>query len=288
MAMTMTRAAELRRRFRELHHDPPPAPTPGILVMPNPWDVGSAKVLEAVGALALATTSAGFAGALGRLDQQVSRDELVAHVDQLARAVDVPLNVDAEDCFGAGAAGVVGTVEMLAATDAAGLSIEDYDPRADVIRSVGEATERVAAARSVDADIVLTARAENLLHGIHDLDDTIGRLESYRDAGADVVYAPGLSDLDDIARVVEAVGVPVNVLALPFAPPIPELASVGVSRVSLGSLLAWKAYGALVEAAGELLGPGTSTYARGLLTTEVRTAAFGGHGPAGGREGRGP
>jgi 2-methylisocitrate lyase-like PEP mutase family enzyme len=275
----MTRAAELRQRFRQLHHDPPPVPTPGILVMPNPWDVGSAKVLEAVGALALATTSAGFAGALGRLDQHVTRAELIDHVDTLARAVEVPLNVDAEDCFGADAAGVVETVELIAATDAAGFSIEDYDPRNDVIRSIGEATERVAAARSVDADLVLTARAENLLHGVRDLDDTIARLVSYRDAGADVVYAPGLAHIDEIVRVVEAVGVPVNVLFHPFAPPIPDLAAAGVARVSLGSMLALKAYGALVEAAGEILGPGTSNYASGLLTNEVRTVAFGGGGP---------
>ena len=274
----MTRATELRQRFRQLHHDPPPSPTPGILVLPIPWDVGSAKVLEAIGALAVATTSAGFANALGRLDQQITRDELVAHVDELAQAVDVPLNVDAEDCFGTDTAGVVQTVEMLVTTDAAGFSIEDYDPRTDAIRSVEVATERVAAARSVDADIVLTARAENLLHGVRDLDDTIARLESYRDAGADVVYAPGLRDIAEISRVVEAVGIPVNVLALPFAPPIRELAGAGVSRVSLGSLLALKAYGALVEAAGELLGPGTSTYASGLLTNEVRDVAFGGDG----------
>jgi 2-methylisocitrate lyase-like PEP mutase family enzyme len=279
----MTRATELRQHFRRLHHDPPPEPTPGILVMPNPWDVGSARVLQAVGALAIATTSAGFAGALGRLDQHVTRDELIDHVDLLARAVDVPLNVDAEDCFGADVTGVVETVELIAATDAAGFSIEDYDPRADVIRGIDEATERVAAARSVDADLVLTARAENLLHGVRDLDDTIARLESYRDAGADVVYAPGLVHLADISRVVEAVGVPVNVLALPFAPSIPDLAAAGVARASLGSLFALKAYGALVEAAGEILGPGTSTYADGLLTNEVRTVAFGGEGPERGR-----
>jgi 2-methylisocitrate lyase-like PEP mutase family enzyme len=279
----MTRATDLRRRFRELHHDPPASPTPGILVMANPWDIGSARLLETVGCLALATTSAGHAGTLGRHDQHVSRDELIAHVAELAGAVEVPLNVDAEDCFGADATGVVETVELIAATDAGGFSIEDYDPRTDAIRAVGDASERVAAARSVDPDLVLTARCENLLHGVRDLDDTIARLQSYRDAGADVVYAPGLTKSDQISRVVTEVGVPVNVLALPGGPTVPELASIGVSRVSLGSLLAWAAYGALVEAAGELLGPGTSDYAAGLLTNEVRTVAFDDRSPAASR-----
>ena len=126
----------------------------------------------------------------------------------------MPFNVDAEDCFADDVAGVVETVALLDATDAAGFSIEDYDPRADVIRPVEAATERVAAARSASADLVLTARAENLLHGIADLDDTIARLVAYRDAGADVLYAPGLSKADDIARVVAEVGAPINVLAI--------------------------------------------------------------------------
>ncbi|MDX2378290.1 MAG: isocitrate lyase/phosphoenolpyruvate mutase family protein [Acidimicrobiia bacterium] len=270
----MTRASDLRRRFLELHTDPPGEPTPGILVMPNPWDVGSARLLEASGCRALATTSAGFAGSIGRHDQDISRDDLIDHVDLISGAVDVPLNVDAEDCFGRDAAGVVETVRLLAATDAAGFSIEDYDPRTDTVRDVGDATERVAAACSVDGDLVVTARCENLLHGIADLDDTIARLIAYRDAGAHVVYAPGLGDLGAIAQVVEAVEVPVNVLALPNAPTVPELASVGVARVSLGSLLAWAAYGALIDAAEELLGPGTSSYASQLLSTRLRNAAF--------------
>ena len=270
----MTRASDLRRRFRELHTDPPDEPTPGILVMPNPWDIGSAKLLEAAGCLAVATTSAGHAASMGRHDQHVSRDELVTHVGHLSSAVDIPLNVDAEDCFGRDTAGVIETVDLIAATDAAGFSIEDYDPRADEIRDVHEASARVAAARSVDAEIVLTARCENLLHGITDLDDTIARLIAYRDAGADVLYAPGLTDLEQISRVVDAVGVPVNVLALPHGHTVPELASTGVARVSLGSLFAWAAYGALVEATAELLGPGTSTYAGRLLSTRLRHAAF--------------
>ncbi len=270
----MTRASDLRRRFRELHADHSGPPTPGVLTMPNPWDIGSAKVLVSLGFRALATTSAGFAGSLGRNDQSVTRDELIAHASSMAEAVDVPLNVDAEDCFADDLAGVVETVELLAATDAAGLSIEDFDPRRSVIRSTAEAAERVAAARSGSADLVLTARAENHLHGVTDLDDTIERLVAYRSAGADVLYAPGLLSIDDIRRVVEAVDAPVNVLALPGAPTVTDLAAIGVARISVGSLLAWAAYGALADAARELLGPGTSTYTARLLSSADRGAAF--------------
>jgi 2-methylisocitrate lyase-like PEP mutase family enzyme len=270
----VSRSADLRARFLALHEDPPAEPTPGILVMPNPWDVGSAKVLTTLGFCALATTSAGFAGSLGRHDQHITREELIDHVIALTSAVDVPFNVDAEDCFADDVAGVIETVSLLDATDAAGFSIEDYDPRADEIRSIEVATERVAAARSASADLVLTARAENRLHGIEDLDDTIARLIAYRDAGADVLYAPGLFQAEVIARVVEEVGAPVNVLALPGTPPIPELATLGVARISVGSLFAWTAYGALVEAASELMGPGTQDYVKHMLAGELRSAAF--------------
>ncbi len=271
----MTRSSELRRRFRALHHDPPHAPTPGILLMPNPWDIGSARILEALGCLAVATTSSGHAASLGRTDQHVRRDELVAHAASLAAAVDIPLNVDAEDGMATDLDGVAETYRALAATDAAGASIEDYDPRAGAIHPVEVAAERVRAAREAAPGLVLTARCENLLYGLGDLDDTIERLGSYRDAGADVAYAPGLTDLDDIARVVDEVGIPVNVLALPTAPPIPELARVGVARASVGGLLANVAYGALVAATRELVGPGTADYARGRLPTDIRDTAFG-------------
>jgi len=271
----MTRSGELRQRFRALHHDPPQVPTPGILLMPNPWDLGSARILEALGFLALATTSSGHAASLGRTDQHVRRAELVAHAAALAEAVDVPLNVDAEDGLASDLDGVAETYRALADTDAAGASIEDYDPRAGVIRPVEAAAGRVRAAREAAPDVVLTARCENLLYGFGDLDDTIERLRAYRDAGADVAYAPGLTELDDIARVVAAVEIPVNVLALPTAPPIPELARVGVSRASVGGLLANVAYGALVAATEELVGPGTARYAQGRLAPDVRDAAFG-------------
>ena len=239
---------DLRARFRDLHRD-------GTFVMPNPWDIGSAQLLAGLGFPALATTSGGHAATLGRKDQQVTRDELVAHAAALSAAVDVPLNVDAERCFADSPAGVAETVGLVAETRAAGLSIEDYDPATRAIDPVDVAAARVAAAAEVarDAGLVLTARAENQLYGAGDLDDTIARLRAYRDAGAEVVYAPGLTSLDDIARLVEAVVVPVNVLALPAAPSIPELASAGVRRISTGGALARVAYVAAREAARELL-----------------------------------
>jgi 2-methylisocitrate lyase-like PEP mutase family enzyme len=262
-----------RARFRALHE------RTELFVMPNPWDVGSARLLESAGFEALATTSAGFAWSLGKLDQQVTRAELVAHVERLAAATGVPLNVDSENCFPDEPGGVAATVGLLAAAGAAGCSIEDYDPKAGRIDDVASAAERVAeaaeAARASSEPLVLTARAENHLYGAGDLDDTIARLVAYRDAGADVVYAPGLTDLDEIAKVVDAVGVPVNVLALPSAPTIPELARVSVRRVSTGSLLTAAAYGALVSGAGELLDEGTSRYAENRLSREAQRAAFG-------------
>jgi len=257
-----------------MHTTPPDVPTPGIVVMPNPWDVGSAKLLVDCGALALATTSSGHAGANGRLDQDINRDELLSHVAELAASVDVPFNADAEDCFADDVDGVAETARLIAATDAAGFSIEDYDPRADAIRPIDVAAAHVSAAKQAGGDLVLTARAENLLYGVDDLDDTIARLVTYRAAGADVVYAPGLITAADIERVVDAVDCPVNVLALPGTPTVPELAALGVARVSVGGLFAWAAYGALVSAADELLGPGTSAYTSNALSGKIRDRTF--------------
>lgn len=252
----MTNAAQ---RFRELH-------TAGTFVLPNPWDAGSARVLAALGFEALATTSSGFAASLGRADGSVTREELLSHVRSIVGAVRVPVSVDAENGYAADPAGVAGTVAALAAAGAAGCSIEDAvrgpGPDDVSIYPVETAAERVAAAAEAASarDLVLTARAENHLYGIDQLDDTIARLTAYRDAGADVLYAPGLANLDDIARVVKAVGVPVNVLALPHGPSIPKLASVGVRRVSVGGALAKAAYSALIRGAQELLESGTSEY----------------------------
>ena len=181
----------------------------------------------------------------------------------VAAATSVPLNVDSERCYPDDPGGVAETVRLLAEAGAAGCSIEDYDPATGRVDEIGLAAERVAeaaeAAHALADPMVLTGRAENHIRGVDDLADTIARLVAYRDAGADCLYAPGLTDLDQIRAVVEAVRAPVNVLALPAGPTIAELDSVGVRRVSTGSLLAGAAYGALVSGARELLGEGTST-----------------------------
>jgi 2-methylisocitrate lyase-like PEP mutase family enzyme len=268
----MISISERRARFRALHE------RRQLFVMPNPWDVGSARLLASWGFEALATTSAGFAWSLGKLDQSVSREELVAHVALLAQATNLPLNVDSERCYPDDPGGVNETVALLAGAGAAGFSIEDYNPATGTIDDVDVAAQRVAtaaeAAHRLSDQMVLTGRAENHIRGVDDLDDTIARLIAYRDAGADAVYAPGLTDLDQIAAVVEAVGVPVNVLALPNGPTLAELASVGVRRISTGSLLAAAAYGALAAGALGLLADGTSRYADRVVAREMLTAAF--------------
>src|SRR5438128_1964226 len=176
-----TSAGECRARFRELHAKEE------LFVMPNPWDVGSARLLEACRFEALATTSAGFAWSIGKLDQKVTRDELVAHVADLTEAISLPLNVDSERCYPDDPGGVAETVALLAEAGAAGFSVEDYDPASDRIDDLEVAAERVRVAAEAAGGLVVTGRAENHLHGVDDLDDTIERLLAYRDAGADVV-----------------------------------------------------------------------------------------------------
>jgi 2-methylisocitrate lyase-like PEP mutase family enzyme len=264
--------ADRRARFRALHA------REQLFVMPNPWDVGSARLLESAGFEALATTSAGFAWSLGKLDQNVSRDELVAHVATLAAATGLPLNVDSERCYPDDPGGVTRTVELLAEAGAAGFSIEDYNPGTGGIDDVALAADRVAeaaeAARKQAEPLVLTGRAENHIRSVDDLDDTIARLVAYRDAGADVVYAPGLTDLEQITRVVDAVRTPLNVLALSSGPTLGELAAAGVRRVSTGSLLAGAAYGALLGGARELQEEGTSRYAETGVSRDALKTAF--------------
>ncbi|MCE9622663.1 MAG: isocitrate lyase/phosphoenolpyruvate mutase family protein [Actinomycetia bacterium] len=240
-----------RARFRALHQS-------GTFVMPNPYDIGSARLLAALGFEALATTSAGHAGTLGRLDMQVSRDELLQHVAAMTASVDVPFNADSERLFSEDLAGVAQSVVALAEAGAAGCSIEDWNPATNAIDGVDIAVARVQAAADAAAahGVLLTARCENHLHGVNNLDDTIRRLCAYRDAGASAVYAPGLVELDQIERVVTTVGVPVNVLLWPGGPTVAQLASVGVRRVSVGGTLARIAHGAVVQAAQQLLAEG--------------------------------
>jgi 2-methylisocitrate lyase-like PEP mutase family enzyme len=259
---------ERRARFFELHT------RPQVFVMPNPWDVGSAKLFAGAGFEALATTSAGFAWTLGKHDQQVTRDELVDHVEAVAAATDLPLNVDSERCYADDLSGIAETVGLLRDAGAAGCSIEDFDPATGGLDPIDAAAERVAAAAAAahaDGDpIVLTARCESLLYGLGDLDDTIARLVAYRDAGADCVYAPGLSTTDQIRSVCEAVGLPVNVLALPKGPTVGEIGAAGARRISTGGSLASTAYGAAMAGARELLESGTSTYLAVRLRNEDR------------------
>jgi 2-methylisocitrate lyase-like PEP mutase family enzyme len=232
------------------------------LLLPNAWDVGSARVLASLGFSALATTSSGHAATLGRLDGSVSREEALAHAAQLVAATDLPVSADLENGFGAQPSEVAETVRLAAETGLAGCSIEDFSgDRSDPIYEFGLAAERVAAAvgaaHAGSAPLVLTARCENHLHGRDDLDDTIARLRAYGEAGADVLYAPGLARPEEIGRVIEAVGRPVNVLARPDAPSVSELAALGVSRISVGGAFAFAALGELVEAATELLERGS-------------------------------
>ena len=251
--------SDLADRFLELHRGERP------LLLPNPWDRGSALLLASLGFEALATTSSGFAATLGRVDGQVTRDEAIAHSRELAEAVDVPVSADLENCFADDPVEVAETVRMAVDAGLAGCSIEDFSGReTDTIYDPGLATERVAAAaeaaHSGPGKLVLTARSENYVHGRFDLADTIARLKSFQEAGADVLFAPGVRELDEIRELVSAVERPVNVLALPGMPTVSELAEAGVSRISVGGAFAFTAYGAAAAAGRELLEQGTYGY----------------------------
>jgi len=246
-------------RFLALHHGDRP------LLQPNAWDVGSARLLESLGFDAIATTSGGFAATLGRLDGSVTRDEALGHAEQLAHAVDVPVAADTENGFADDPSGVAETVRLACRTGVAGCSIEDFTRRADdAIYDIGLARERVTAAAEAahrgPSQLVLTARAENHIHGRDDLADTITRLQAYQDAGADVVFAPGLKTLDDIRTVVSSVDRPVNVLAVLGTPSVDELAAIGVARISVGGAFAFAALAGLLDAASELRDEGTYSY----------------------------
>jgi 2-methylisocitrate lyase-like PEP mutase family enzyme len=263
------------QRFLDLHHGDSP------LLLPNPWDAGSARLLASLGYEALATTSSGHAMTLGRLDGQVDRDEALAHAAVIVAATDLPVSADLEHGFADDPDGVATTVRLAAVTGLAGCSIEDSTGRPDdPIYDLQHATDRVGAAAEAahgdGAGIVLTARAENHLHGRPDLADTIARLQAFQEAGADVLYAPGLRSLDDIRTVVAAVDRPVNVLALPGGPTVGELAEAGVHRISVGGGFAYVAMGALVEAAQELRERGTyGFWAVGNVGRKAVRQAFG-------------
>ncbi len=236
--------AQKAAAFAALHAGEP-------FVIPNPWDAGSARVLAALGFKALATTSSGFAFTLGRLDGSATLDEVVEHTAALDRATELPVSVDLENGYAADAQTVAATIERIAAAGAVGGSIEDWDP-AGFLYELPHATERIAAAaataHSLPFPFMLTARAENHIRGKPDLDDTIARLRAFEDAGADVLYAPGLRNVEDIRRVCDAVSKPVNVLALPGLT-LAEIVGAGAQRVSVGGGLTWVAIRAFADAA---------------------------------------
>ncbi len=253
--------ADGARRFRALHD------APGTFVLPNPWDIGTTRILAGLGFKAVATTSAGLAISLGRLDGVglVSRDEAMAHAHLIAEATDLPVSADLENGFGVEPAVVAETIRLAAAAGVVGGSIEDSSgdavhPIYDAELALERIQAAVAAARALPFPFVLVARAENFLHGRADLDDTIARLRAFADAGADVLYAPGLPDLDAVRTVCAAVAPkPVNVLATGRSPgfTVANLAAAGVRRISLGSALARAAYGAFVTASREIAEHGT-------------------------------
>jgi len=256
--MTSTSTA---KQFLELHIPGEP------LVMPNPWDVGSAKILHSLGFKALATTSAGFAHASGKPDAvlAVSRADAVEHARQVVEATPLPVNGDLERGFGDSPEEVSITINAAGAAGLAGASIEDStanpdSPIFDRLFAVERVAAAVEAARQISEGFVLTARAEGFLWGHRDLNEIIARLTAYEAAGADVVYAPGLPSLDAVAQVTQAVDIPVNVLANPNWT-VAELADAGAARISLGSKLSLEAYGAMIDAANEILESGSFTFA---------------------------
>jgi 2-methylisocitrate lyase-like PEP mutase family enzyme len=250
---------DVHAHFLGLHHQSSP------LLLANAWDTGSARLLASLGFAALATTSSGYAATLGRLDGSLTREEALAHSAQLAQATDLPVNADLENCFADEPAAAAETIRLALDTGVAGASIEDFtgDARAPIY-DLGLAADRVrAAAEAAHAGprrLVLTARAENHLHGRDDLANTIARLQAYQDAGADVLYAPGLTAIEDIRAVVSSVDLPVNVLAMAQTPPVASLAHLGVARISVGGSFAFAALAGVVEAARELLEQGTYGY----------------------------
>jgi 2-methylisocitrate lyase-like PEP mutase family enzyme len=241
--------------FRALHH------RDRAFLIPNPWDMGTARILAHLGFEALATTSAGYAYSTGRPDHGVTRSEMMAHVAAIVAATDLPVSADLENGYGDAPEDAAETVRLAAAAGLAGCSIEDA--AGEQVYECAHAADRIRAAaeaaRSVGFPFTLTARAENYLYGRPDLGDTIARLQAFQEAGADVLYAPGLISLDDVAQLVRSVDRPVNVLG-----PMPgsswsleQLSAVGVKRVSVGGALYRAAMGGFVRAVREMQGPGT-------------------------------
>jgi 2-methylisocitrate lyase-like PEP mutase family enzyme len=227
----------------------------GVFIIPNPWDAGSARVFEALGFRALATTSSGFAFTLGREDGGATLDEVFDHVRLLDRSTSLPVSVDLENGYGPEPEAAAAAITQAAEAGAVGGSVEDYGPEIEAIYCLDHAVARVAAAveaaRGLSFPFTLTARAENHIRGNPQLEDTITRLQAYEQAGADVLYAPGLSAIDEIRAVCEATSKPLNVLARPTLTTA-EIGEAGARRISVGGALTWVAIGAMVEAAEKI------------------------------------
>lgn len=271
----MSGQAEKAKLFRSLHE------RPAGFIIPNPWDVGSARLLAHVGFEALATTSAGFAFSLGLPDGHITRDMKLAHCRDIVQATPLPVSADLEKCFADEPAGVAETVRLAAGTGLVGCSVEDAT--GDQSRPIFEfdfAVERVRAAveaaHALPFPFTLTARAENLLHGRKDMGDTIRRLQAFEAVGADVLYAPGLSTLDEVRAVVSAVRKPVNVLVVASSKDFSAqtLGAAGVKRISVGGTLARVAYGAVLGAAQEMKDKGSFGFTFGGVSNKELNAIF--------------
>ena len=271
----MPEQAEKGKVFRALHQ------RDHAFIIPNPWDAGSARMLTSLGFEALATTSAGYAFSCGQRDNSIGRERMLAHCRTVVEATHLPVSADLENCFADDPAGVAETVRLAAQTGLAGCSVEDMSTNpSQPIYSLDFAAERVRAAaeaaRSLGFTFTVTARAENYLVGRKDLDDTIKRLQAFQEAGADVLYAPGLTSKSDIETVVRSVDRPVNVImglkGVPFT--LAELSKIGVKRISVGSALCRAAYGAFLRAAKEMKEKGTFTFADEAVPFGELTAMF--------------
>lgn len=261
----MINRADKAKAFRGMHE------REGAFIIPNPWDLGSARLLAGLGFEALATTSGGFANSLGRLDGGVTIDETIEHCRSLCSATDLPVNADLENCFADEPKKAAETILRAAEVGAVGGSIEDYTgDQSNPIYEFDLAVERVhaavEAARSLDFPFTLTARAENLLHGKNDLDDTIRRLQAFEAAGADVLYAPALKTLAEVRLVTSALNKPLNVLA-PFIKDatIAQLEAAGAKRISVGGALARAAFSALIRAGSEMQNQGSFGWTSNLV-----------------------
>jgi 2-methylisocitrate lyase-like PEP mutase family enzyme len=271
----MSSQAEKEARFRALHH------RDRAFIIPNPWDAGTARLLARLGFEALATTSAGYAYTTGLPDGQVGRDAMLEHVKAIVDATDLPVSADLENCFGDSPEICAETIRLAAATGLAGGSIEDVTPRPHgTLYTFDHAVERVRAAaeaaHSLSAPFTLTARAENFIAGNPDLQDTIRRLQAFQEAGADVLYAPGIKTKEEITAVVSSVDRPINVL-MPIGTAsfdLATLSAMGVKRISVGSSLCRVALSAFYRAAEEMQQTGTFAFGNGLIPYDTFNEMF--------------